>query len=145
MSASLSNIRLVDALVLVGPQKAQLQGYGDDLFTVAPAADEGSMQRGAQGDVMLVQSVNNGYIVTLTFMTASRSIQTILDLHSTLGIWDIAISYGDFNLVGFASLMNRGEVVASLGNLTRTITLNVARVSGNLNSAPGNVVAALPQ
>lgn len=146
MAATLSNIRLVDALVLVGPQKTQLQGFGDDLFTLAPAADEGSMITGAQGDVMLVQRVLNGYVLTLTFFTASQGIRTILNLHSALGVWDIAVTYGDFNMTGFASLMNRGELTASLGNLTRTMTINIANVAGNINAAPGTIISAnLPQ
>lgn len=145
MAATLSNIRLVDALVLVGPQQVQLQGFGDDLFSLAPAADEGSMITGAQGDVLLVSRILNGYVLTLTFFTASQGITTILDLHSTLGVWPISVAYGDFNMTGFGSLMNRGEVSASLGNLTRTLTINIARVAGNINAAPGSVVAALPQ
>lgn len=145
MAATLSNIRLVDALVLVGPQQVQLQGFGDDLFSLAPAADEGSMITGAQGDVLLVSRVLNGYVLTLTFFTASQGINEVLTLHSTLGVWPISIAYGEFNMTGWASLMNRGEVSASLGNLTRTLTVNIARVAGNINVAPGQVVAALPQ
>lgn len=146
MAASLSEIRLVDALVLVGPNKARLDGFGDDLFSLAPGADEGSMQLGAQGDAMLVSRVMNGYVMTLTFFTASVGITTILDLHSTLRVWEIAISYGDFNMTGWASLMNRGELAASLGNNIRTMTLNIVNVAGNINAAPGRIVSSnLPQ
>lgn len=146
MAATLSNIRLVDALVLVGPQQVQLQGFGDDLFTLAPGTDEGSAISGAQGDVLLVSKINNLYVLTLTFFTASQGITTILNLHQTLGVWPISVAYGDFNMTGFGSLMNRGELTASLGNLTRTMTINIANVAGNINAAPGTIISAnLPQ
>jgi hypothetical protein len=140
---AISNIRLTDAIVQVGATLTRLQGFGDDMFTLAPATDVGAMLTGVLGDVMFVQRVQNGWVMTITFFTASTGITLLNTLHSTVGVFPIAVTYGAFNLVGFAAMQNPGEVAAGLSANTRSIVLNVAKTAGDTDAAPGNVLQVL--
>ena len=137
---AISNIRLVDALVQVGPAKTQLTGWGDDMFTLAPLTEVGAILGGVQGDVMLVQRKQNAWTFTANFFTAGPGITLLNNLSSTLGVFDFSCVYGAFSLVGFATMLNPGEMAAGLSANNRTITLGVAKVSGDTDAAPGNIL-----
>lgn len=140
MSVTISNIKLVDARVQVGPALTTIDGYPDDMFTLAPVSDVGAIFSGVKGDVLLVNRIQNAWILSLTLMSASSGITTINTLHETLGVWNIAISYGNFDLQGFAILTNPGELAAGLSASTRTMQIGVGKVSGNTNAAPGSIL-----
>jgi hypothetical protein len=143
MSVAISNIRLVDARVQVGPALTTLGGYADDMFTVSPASDVGALFSGAVGDVLLVNRVQNAWLLSVTMNSASTGITTINVLHSTLGVWPINIAFGAWNLQGYAILINTGELAAGLSANTRTMQIGVAKVSGNTDTAPGTVLQVL--
>lgn len=134
------NLRLTDALVQVGPTFAQLQGFGDDMFTLAPSSDVGLAMGGVQGDTMHVQRLQNLWTFTITTLVASSAITLLSTLHETLGLFPFKCSYGDFNLQGFMSMTNLGEMAAGLGATTRTMTGGVSKVSGNTLSSPGTLI-----
>ncbi len=133
----IKNIILNSAKVLVGPKQVVLRGAADDYYDVSKASDIGSMISGIQGDTTLVSRIQNGYNCTLTLMQGSGAIKTLLDLGDAGASWPISISFDDFNLVGLALVANTGSAVASLGTLTRTITLVIAYQSGDVNSPVG--------
>jgi hypothetical protein len=140
---AITDIRLTDALVQVGPGLTRLDGFGDDKFTLAPASDVGSAVGGIDGDVMFVGRIQNLWVMTITFLTAAPGINTLLLLHAAQAAFPFSCTYGNFNLTGYAKMMNLGEVVASLGTTTRTMTMNVAKVSGNTDVAPGTILQVL--
>lgn len=137
---AISNIRLVDALVQVGPAKEQLTGWGDDMFTLAPLTDLGVILGGVQGDTMHVQRIQNAWTFSATFFTAGPGITLLNRLASTLGVFDFSCVYGAFSLVGFASMISPGELAAGLSANNRTISLGVSKVSGDTDAAPGNIL-----
>ena len=137
---SIYGIRLTDALVLAGPQFEPVEGYGDDKFTFGRVGDVGAMLSGIDGDTVHILRKQNGWVLTFTFFTAAAGIGLLERLHETLGIFPIKVSYGLFNAQGVASMLNMGEVTASLGNNTRTMTCGVSRVSGNIATPPGFLV-----
>jgi hypothetical protein len=143
MSTTITDIRLTDALVQVGAPFVTLGGFGDDKFTLAPASDVGSAVGGVDGDVMFVGRRQNLWIMTITFLNASSGITTLQALNSLQVAFPFSCTYGDFSLVGFAKMMNLGELTASLGTTTRTMTMNVAKVSGNTDAAPGTILQVL--
>jgi hypothetical protein len=133
----INGVILNSAKVFVGPKQVVLRGAADDYFDVSKASDVGSMLTGIQGDTMLVSRIQNGYNCTLTLLQASSAVKTLLDLADSGAPWPISISFDDFNLVGLALVANTGSAVASLGTLTRTITLVIAYQSGDVNSPVG--------
>lgn len=143
MSVAISNIRLVDARVQVGPALTTIDGFLDDMFTLAPAGDVGAMFSGVKGDVLLVNRVQNAWLLSLTMHTAGGGITMINTLHSTLGVWPINISYGAFNLQGIAILISPGEIAAGLSANTRTMSIGIGKVSGDTDSAPGDILQVL--
>jgi hypothetical protein len=140
---AIHNIRLQDANVRVGPTFIKLDGYGDDKFTLAPFTDVGAFQTGIDGDTMHVQRAQNGWLFTGTFIQSSQAITTLLNLHQTLGVFQIAVTYGAFNLTGWMNMINLGDLAASLSTLTRTMTGGVSKVSGTTDVAPGQVLQIL--
>lgn len=137
---AISNILLVDALVQVGAPFVNLDGFGDDMFTLAPATETGAMLTGVKGDVMFVQRLQNGWLMSITFFTAGVGITILNGLASTVGVFPVAVSYGAFNLQGFGMVLNAGELAAGLSANTRTIQLGIAKVSGNTDAAPGSIL-----
>jgi len=138
----IKQVILNTAKVIVGPKRVTLRGAGDDFFSVEKASDIGGMIQGIQGDVTLFTRVSNGYNCTLTLMQGSSAIRVLNDLADAGSAWPISISYDDFNLVGWAVVVNNGAAANSLGTLTRTFTLAIAYQSGDVNSPVGrNVVA----
>jgi hypothetical protein len=140
---AISQIRLVDALVQVGPLLTKIDGYSDDLFSIAPASDVGAMFSGAVGDVLLVNRIQSGWLMSLTMFTSATGITTINRLASTLGVWDIQVSYGAWNIQGFGILINTGDLAAGLSANTRTMSIGIAKVSGDTDSAPGTILQIL--
>lgn len=143
MAVAISNIRLTDARVQVGPALTTLDGFGDDMFTIAPATDTGVMLTGVKGDVMFVQRAQNGWLMSITFFTAGSGITVLNGLASTVGTFPIQISYGAWNLQGVAIVINPGELAAGLSANSRTIQLGVAKISGDTDAAPGEIVQVL--
>lgn len=113
-------IRLVDATVRVGPQFIKLQGFADDKFTLAPFTDVGAGMSGIDGDTLHVTRASNGWTFTITMMQGAVGVTLLNTLHSTLGVFDLAVTYGAFSLTGVMNMTNLGEMAASLGTLTRT-------------------------
>lgn len=136
-------LRLTDAEFLVGPNLDRLDGFGDDKFTLAPASDVGSAMGGVGGDTMHVFRVQNLWVANITFMTAGTGITQLLALHALQVMFPVKVSYGDFVLVGVASMQNLGELAASLGNPPRTMVMNISKISGNTDVSPGRVVQIL--
>lgn len=140
---AISNIRLIDARVQVGPALTTLDGYGDEKFTLSPATDVGVMMTGCDGDVMFISREQNGWTMSITFFTAGKGITVLNNLASTLKVFPIQVSYGAFNLQGTAIVTNRGELAAGLSATTRTITLGIAKISGDTDAAPGDILQVL--
>lgn len=128
------------AKFFVGPELTRLRGAADDYFTIALASDIGVGVGGIQGDTMLVTRLQNLYTASLTLLQASAAIKTLLDLQEAN--FKVKVQYNDFSLVGEAVLVNTGELAASLGTTTRTITMSIAKVAGNTNSGIGTVILA---
>lgn len=136
-------LRLTDALVQAGPALEQIEGYGDDKFTLTPAADVGTGVTGVDGDTMHVTRRVNGWNITFTFMTVASGKTKLLQFHEALSVFPIKVSFGEFNLVGFLNLTNLGDTAASLGTTTTTITGFISKVSGNTATSPGRVLQVL--
>lgn len=136
----IKQVILNSAKVLVGPKQVRLRGAADDFFDVTKASDIGGMIGGIQGDVTLFSRIQNGYNCTLTLMQGSGAIKILNDLADAGAAWPISITYDDFNLVGWAVMVNNGSATASLGTLTRTMTLAIAYQSGDVNSGVGRDV-----
>lgn len=133
-------IRLTDATVRVGPQLLRLEGFGDDKFTLAPFTDVGSFMSGVDGDTLHVTHASNGWLFTVTMLQGATGVTLLNTLHSTLGIFPIAVTYGLFSLTGVMNMISLGEVAASRGTTTRTMTAGVSKVTGNTDAAPGQLV-----
>lgn len=137
---TINQLRLSDATVQVGPDLVTLEGAGEDKFTFGPAGDVGSAISGIDGDVTLVLRRQNLWMLSLTLIQASPAVTTLLGLYALQMAFPISVKYGEFTFQGFAFFANLGEVAASLGTTTRTITLNCAYQSGNINAAPGTAL-----
>lgn len=133
----IKSVRLTDARFLVGPKYEELQGWGDDMFSLTPASDTGSAVQGALGDVMYVRKVNRLWNAELTFLQAGVGIDLLLQLDALLGVFPLKCEYGDFNFVGFMQIRNPGALTAGLGATTRVISADCTYVSGNVAAAPG--------
>lgn len=143
MAVTISNIRLTDAIVQAGAALDRVEGFGDDMFTLAPATDTAAMLTGVLGDVMFVSRIQNGWTMSITFFTSGSGITLLNTLASTVGVFPINISYGNFDLQGFAVVTNPGELAAGLSANTRTMTLGIGKVTGNTDSAPGVTIAVV--
>lgn len=133
-------VRLTDAIFQVGPALTRLQGFGDDFFSLAPASDVGVIMDGAYGDVMGTIRESNAWIATINFLTASQGIDLLGQMKALRAMFPVNVVYGNFSLVGFGLIMNTGEVAAGLGATTRTMTMGIAKVSGNTDASPGTVL-----
>lgn len=133
-------VNLNNARVLVGPKKEALRGAADDFFVISPGGDVGGMVTGIQGDVTLFTRLQNGENIAFTFMQGSSAIKVLLRLARVGEAFPIAIDYDDYGFNGWAVLVNKGDVAASLGTMTRTITLAMAYQSGNVDTGIGRAV-----
>lgn len=124
------------AKFLVGANKKRLKGAAEDFFTIAQMGDTGTVIQGCQGDTMLVSNVNNAYTATITVQQASPAVGDLLSLIGAA--FPVAISFNDFSFIGFAVVTNPGEWVAGLATSSRTITLGMTYVSGNITSGVGS-------
>jgi hypothetical protein len=141
MPAEIKEARLVDAKIFVGPQLERLRGAGDgDYFSIALGGDTGSAVSGVQGDVMLVQRLQNLYVATHTFIGASRAVAAILEQYETGVAFLYKASYNDFTITAWANVGSVGEWVASAGTLSRTMVLNLAKISGNTAASVGRTL-----
>lgn len=141
--AAIIELRLTDAEFLVGANLERLDGFGDDKFTLGLASDVGSAMGGVGGDTMHTFRVQNLWVANITFMTAGNGITQLLQLHALQVMFPVKVTYGEFRLVGVASMQNVGEVAASLGNPPRTMVMNISKISGNTDVSPGRVVQIL--
>jgi hypothetical protein len=141
--AAITDIRLTDALVQVGPDLVTLDGFGDDKFSFGPSGDVGAMVDGVDGDVMFIGRARRGWLMDLTFFNASPGIDVLLALAALQAPFALNVKYGNFTFVGFGKMLNVGQVTASLGTTTRTMQMGAAYVSGNINAAPGTVLQIL--
>lgn len=132
--------RINDAAVRIGPQFERLDGFADDKFTLAPFTDVGAFMSGVDGDTLHTIRASNGWLFTITALQASLAVARLNFYHSTLGIFPIAITYGNFSLNGVMNMISLGEVAASLGTQTRTMTGGVSKITGNTDAAPGEIV-----
>lgn len=134
--------RLADAKVFVGSKQEELRGAGpEDFFSVEASGDFGSMVVGVQEDVMLTQIRRAGFIATFTFIGACSGVDRLLEFADKGAAFPIGINYNDFTINGAANVMNIGAWVASAGTLTRTITVNIARIAGDLTKGIGKSVS----
>ena len=137
---TISELRLTDATVQVGPDLATVQGYGEDKFTFGPAGDVGSAISGVDGDVTFVQRVQNLWTLTITLTQGATGNTTLGTLYALKTAFPVNVKYGAFTFVGFAWFQSIGEVTASPGNVSRQWVLNCAYQSGNITGAPGNLL-----
>lgn len=134
--------RLADAKVFVGAKQEELRGAGpEDFFSVEAVGDFGAMQVGVQEDVMLTQIRRAGFVATFTFLGACSGVNKLLELADKGSAFAIGINYNDFTINGAANVMNIGAWVASAGTATRTITVNIARIAGDLTKGIGKTVS----
>lgn len=134
----ITNAQLNAAKFLVGPNKKRLKGAAEDFWSIATMGDTGTVVQGCQGDVMLVSNVVNAYTASITVHQASPAVGDLLKLIGNS--FPVAVSMNDFSFVGFAIVTNPGEWVAGLGTSTRTITLGMAYVSGNITTGVGETL-----
>lgn len=134
-------IRLTDAYFLVGPKLERLDGFGDDMFSLAPVSDVGAIMNGVLGDTMFMRRKNTAWNATITTLQASRAIDILGLLNATDAAFPVTVTYGNFSLVGFGMMTNMGEIGAGLGATTRTLTMGIAKVSGNTDASPGTILA----
>ena len=138
MSNPVTNaINLNAARFLVGPKRVPLRGAADDFFVISQLSDVGAIQGGIQGDVLLISRSQNGYTASITVNQASPAIGTLLGLAALGNEFPVSIEFNDYTFNGFAVVMSTGDVAASLGTTTRTITLGMAYQTGNVNSGVG--------
>lgn len=135
---SITNVQLNAAKFLVGPNKKRLKGAAEDFFTIATMGDTGTVVQGMQGDVMLVSNIVAAYTATITVQQASQATAVLLSLIGNQ--FPVAISFNDFSFIGFAVVTNPGEWVAGLATSSRTFTLGMAYVSGNITSGIGETL-----
>lgn len=132
---------LINARVFVGAQQTLLGGAGpDDYFSIEPDGDAGTMVTGVQGDVMFVQQIRNGYVGTFTFVGGCSGVNTLLELYEAGSPFLINVNYNDFTLTAVANVRNIGAWMASAGNNTRTIVLNMAKLAGDTTKSIGKTV-----
>jgi hypothetical protein len=130
-------VQLNAAKFLVGPKLSRLEGAVEDYFTISSTSDVGSIMGGIQGDVMIVNRLQNAYTASVTVMQASRAVGTLLSL---VGVYfNTKVSFNDFQFNGVGVITNLGDWTASLGTLTRTFTLGLAYQSGNILTGIGAV------
>lgn len=127
------------ARIFMGAEKSLIRGQAEDFFTISPDGDRGGKTNGIGGDVAIWSRKNNGYTMTVTVFQESSAVDTILGLGETDAPIPIAVNYGRFSFIGVAVIQNEGEWVAGVGGRTRTITLGLARQSGNKNAGVGTV------
>ena len=137
MSITATNLNA--AKFFVGPALTRLRGAADDFFKITKASDVGGMVGGIQGDVALFSRSQNGYIGELTLQQSSAAVSTLLQLGEEFAV---KVEFNDYSFVGFAVIQNEGDLVASLGTMTRVITLAMAYVSGNVASGSGRTLQA---
>lgn len=135
--------RINDANVRIGPQFERLDGYADDKFTLAPFTDVGAFMSGVDGDTLHTIRASNGWLFTITALQASLAVARLNFYHTTMGVFPFAVTYGNFTLNGVMSMINLGEVAASLGTMTRTMTGGVSKITGNTDAAPGQIIQVL--
>lgn len=141
MAIEIKEARLIDARPLVGAKQDVLQGAGpDDFFSIELSGPVGTAVGGVQGDAMLVQQVRSLYVATFTFLGACSGVDLLLDLSEAGAAFLFSVTYNDFSLKGAANVMDVGAWVASAGNNTRTMTLNIVKISGNTNKSIGRTV-----
>lgn len=139
--AEIKQAQLIDARIKVGAEQTTLGGAGpDDYFSIEADGDFGTMVTGVQGDVMLVNQVRVGYRCTVTFMGACSGVDKLLELAEAGAPFLFSCNYNDFSLTGAANVGNVGAWVASAGNNTRTMTINVAKISGATDKSIGKSV-----
>lgn len=131
------SVQLNSAKFLVGPKLERLEGAVEDYFTISYASDTGAIMGGIQGDVMLVNRIQNAFTASVTMMQASKAVGTLLQFVGNFFLCKISFDDWQFNGVGI--VQNPGDLVASVGNLTRTVTLGLAYQSGNILTGIGKV------
>jgi hypothetical protein len=128
------------AAIYIGPAKLLVRGQAEDFFTISPTSDRGGGTDGIGGDTSLWTRANNGYSMAVTCFQESAAVDLILGLGENLTApIPIAVNYGRFSMLGVCVIQNEGEWVAGVGGRTRTITLRLARQSGNKNAGVGTV------
>jgi hypothetical protein len=140
MSITATNLNA--AKFFVGSDLTRLRGAADDFFKITKASDVGGMVGGIQGDVALFSRSQNGYIGELTLQQSSAAVSTLLQLSVVGETFPVKVEFNDYSFVGFAVIQNEGDLVASLGTMTRVITLAMAYVSGNVASGSGRTLQA---
>lgn len=138
--SQIKEVNLNAAKFFVGPNLVRLKGAADDYFTIAKVSDVGAVVSGIQGDAMLMTRTQYAYMGTLTLQQASSAVDTLLLLSEAGQAFPVKVDFNDFSFVGFAVVQNEGELAASLGTTTRTITLGMVKSSGNTAAGSGRTL-----
>ena len=139
MSITATNLNA--AKFFVGLALTRLRGAADDFFKITKASDVGGIG-GIQGDVALFSRSQNLYMGELTLQQSAQAVSTLLQLSQVGEEFPVKVEFNDYSFVGFAVIQNEGDLVASLGTMTRVITLAMAYVSGNVASGSGRTLQA---
>ena len=140
MSITATNLNA--AKFFVGPALTRLRGAADDFFKITKASDVGGGIGGIQGDVALFSRSQNLYMGELTLQQSAQAVSTLLQLSAIGEEFAVKVEFNDYSFIGFAVVQNEGDLVASLGTMTRVITLAMAYVSGNVASGSGRTLQA---
>jgi len=73
---------------------------------------------------------------------SAQAVTTLLQLSAVGEEFAVKVEFNDYSFIGFAVIQNEGDLVASLGTMTRVITLAMAYVSGNVASGSGRTLQA---
>ena len=92
--------------------------------------------------VPLFSRSQNLYMGELTLQQSAQAVTTLLQLSAIGEEFPVKVEFNDYSFVGFAVIQNEGDLVASLGTMTRVITLAMAYVSGNVASGSGRTLQA---
>jgi len=140
MSITATNLNA--AKFFVGPALARLRGAADDFFKITKASDVGGGIGGIQGDVALFSRSQALYVGELTLQQSAAAVGTLLTLSAVGEPFAVKVEFNDYSFNGWAVVQNEGDLVASLGTMTRVITLAMAYVSGNVASGSGRTLQA---
>lgn len=129
------------AKVLVGIDQERVMGAADEYFTIGYDGDLGAVVKGAQGDTMHVDMIVNAFTMSLQVLPASSAVGLLLRTKQQTGnTFPISISFNDFSFKGIATVVNAGDWTASTTPGTRTMTLGLSYISGNVLAGIGEVV-----
>lgn len=139
--AEITRASISAAKVLVGVDLERVMGAADEYFTISYDGDIGAVVRGAQGDTMHVGMTVNAFTMSLQLIPAGSAVGLLLrTARQTGNAFAISVSFNDFSLKGIATIINAGEWAASATPGTRTMTLGISYISGNIDAGIGELL-----